>query len=287
MTSLKPRRFGIELELSRRFLCVNNSDRHYSNNWTSVTNLINELIRAGTIQRGWRLKVDTSCGGEVVSPILLGPKGLRDTAILCEGIQKIADDAGVVAVDAECGLHLHFDSADMKPIQLSNLFILLHTAEPIIYSMYPNRSPKYCAPIELNMRLASKFRDWTDVRDAWYRGSNNVKDRSYVYGDNFINNSQAGDYYDGTRYHGFNIHCFWRQGTVEFRYGIGTLDVLHIKAYYDMCLAMVNTAMTSKKIKLGDTAKDLKFTGLMNHYQENYRFRRIIRKLCKDCSFSR
>ena len=287
MTSLKPRRFGIELELSRRLLCVNNADRNYSQHWAWVENMLHTLYDNGKIDRGWSLKVDTSCGGEVVSPILHGANGLEQVARVCNEIQIYADRWGISPVDGECGLHIHFDSADMKPRQLSNLFILLHTAEPIIYSMYPNRSPKYCAPIELNMRLASRFRTWTDVRDTWYRGENNVRDRKYFYSKKFVNSNSAGDSYDGTRYHGFNIHCFWKQGTVEFRYGIGTLDALHIKAYYEMCLSMVNTAMSKKKIKLSSASMDLNYRSLVSHFSTNYRFRKMINKLCKDCQFSR
>lgn len=287
MTSLKPRRFGIELELSRRFLCVNNLDRSYSQHWTWLENMLYNLHERGLIERGWALKIDTSCGGEVVSPILHGGNGLTQVARICSEIQEYAYGVNISPVDAECGLHIHFDAADMKPRQLSNLFILLHTAEPIIYSMYPNRSLKYCAPIELNMRLASQFRDWTDVRDIWYRGENNVKDRKQRYSRNFINSNTAGDNYDGTRYHGFNIHCFWKQGTVEFRYGIGTLDPLHIKAYYEMCLSMFNTAMSKKKIKLSKIAKDLDYTSMLSYISANYRFRKVIEKLCRECQFSR
>jgi len=287
MTSLKPRRFGIELELSRQLLCINNADKNYSKHWTWIENLLYNLYEQRKIQRGWTLKLDTSCGGEVVSPILFGRDGLAEAALISSRIQEHATKVGLPAVDAECGLHLHFDSADMKPRQLSNLFVLLHMAEPIIYSMYPNRNPQYCAPIEINMRLASKFRDWTDVRDTWYRGENNVKNRGRVYSRNFINGSNAGDNYDGTRYHGFNIHCYWRQGTVEFRYGIGTLDPLHISAYYQMCLSMVNTAMSKKKIKITGSSMDMDYKSLVGHVSTNYRFRKIISKLCKECSFSR
>jgi hypothetical protein len=286
MKDFKPRRFGIELELSRRFLCINNSDKNYSKHWPWVDNLLYDLRNSRLISPGWKLKIDTSCGGEVVSPILIGNHGMAEVGRICYEIQKYADNLGISPVDAECGLHIHFDAADMKPRELSNLFILLQTAEPVIYSMYPTRNPKYCSPIEVNMRLASKCRDWTDVRDVWYRGENNVKDRAAVYNKSFINSTNSGDSYDGTRYHGFNIHCYWRQGTVEFRYGAGTLDPIHILAYYEMCLSMVNSAMSNKKIKINSTA-DMDYHSLVNHLTSNYRFRKVISKLCSDCLFSR
>jgi hypothetical protein len=287
MTSLKSRRFGIELELSRKFLCVNHSERNYSKHWTWLENALYNLYEQEKIQRGWKLKVDTSCGGEVVSPILHGQDGMRQVAVICSVIQEYAYTQDISPIDGECGLHIHFDSTDMFPRQLSNLFVLLHKAEPIIYSMYPNRNPKYCAPIEINMRMAHRFRDWTDVRDLWYRGENNVRDRKHTYRRSFINGANAGDNYDGTRYHGFNIHCYWRQGTVEFRYGTGTLDPLHIKAYYEMCLSMVNTAMSKTKIETTSTTMDMNYQSLMTHVSSNYRFRKVIKKLCSECKFSR
>ena len=216
-----------------------------------------------------------------------GANGLSQTALICQEVQALADSIGAPSVDGECGLHIHLNANDMKPRQLSNLFVLLHRAEPIIYAMYPKRNPQYCAPIDINMRLGSRFRDWVDVRDAWYRGQNNVKDKNHTYQESFINGTQPGDHWDGTRYHGFNIHCFWRQGTVEFRYGAGTLDPLHIRAYYEMCLALMNTAMSEVNIKSSDSLNTYKYQQLLTYYQQNYRFRKIIKHLCKDCSFSR
>lgn len=284
---LKPRRFGIEIEMSRHLTCVNYESRKYSQAYQDVRNGLNNLHNLGKINGGWTTKVDISCGSEVVSPILNGPNGLEQITHVCKLILDISKKYNKPPVDAECGLHLHFDAADMSAKQISNLFILLHKAEPIIYSMYPYRSREYCAPIELNMRLASRFRDWIDVRDAWYRGSNNVKDRSHQYDTNFINSTRPGDHYDGTRYHGFNIHCYWRQGSVEFRYASGTIDPLHIRAYYEMCLSMVNSAISGIDFSLDEQAKTLQFDKLLNFYGQNFRFRKHIRTLCKECNFSR
>lgn len=288
MDVLKQRQFGIEIELSRQLMCVNYTNKSYSHAYNEVRTLLSEGIRSKDLVRGWVFKIDTSCGGEIVSPILRDPKkGLAQIAYICDGVRAIAKRYGKPAVDGECGLHLHFDTHGISPKQLSNLFILVHTAEPIIYAMYPGRNFGYCAPIEVSMRQASRFRDMIDVRDVWYRGSNNVKNRKAMYSEDFVNSTNPGESYDGTRYHGFNIHCFWRQGTVEFRYGKGTIDPLHIKAYYEMCLAMVNTATLKKHIKLSDSIKDMKFHVLNSHFQNNHRFRKLIKALCKECQFSR
>jgi hypothetical protein len=212
---------------------------------------------------------------------------MREVVYVCDIIRRIAERYGQPAVDGECGLHIHFDANGMTPEHLGRLFSLIHMAEPIIYSMYPSRSASYCAPLDVNMRLASRVRDWTDVRDMWYRGSNNIKHRDKVYTEKFINSNSAGDHYDGTRYHGFNIHCFWRLGTMEFRYGRGTIDGLHIKSYYDMCLAMMNTAMSDKPLDIPDSILKMKYDELKSHYFSNYRLRKYLSILAKTCGFSR
>jgi hypothetical protein len=277
------RRYGVEIELSRQLLCVNNEDKRYGPAWNEVNDLIQRLYSEAQITRGWRLKVDTSCGGEVVSPILKGPSGMSDVARICKGINEIAKRYGLPASDAECGLHIHIDAQNIKPQQVSNLFALLHAAEPIIYAMYTARNLEYCAPISLNMKLASRARDWSDIRDIWYRPSNNVKNPAQTYTSQFINGNNSGEMYDGTRYHGFNIHCFWRQGTVEFRYAGGTTDPLQIYAYYLMCQAMMEKAMASKP-NTSEDIKSMDFNTLVTHYKVNGRFRKMIRNFVKDCS---
>lgn len=286
-TSLSPRQFGVEIEVSRRLVCVNYTDRRYNHIWDELISELHRLQEIKKLEPGWKMKTDTSCGGEAVSPPMIGNDGLRQVAIVCDLIRKTAETYGKPAVDGECGLHIHIDAGNMTPRHLSRLFSLVHMSEPIIFAMYPGRNFDYCAPIDVNMRQASRFRDWVDVRDVWYRGSNNVRHKDMVYQESFINSTKPGEHYDGTRYHGFNIHCYWRLNTVEFRYGRGTIDPLHIKAYYEMCLAMVNTAMSDEKIVIPDTIKKKKYYDLQNFYSSNYRFRKFIKRLAKMCNFSR
>lgn len=290
--SLTPRRFGIELEVSRRLTCINYADKQYGPAWTELSEMIRVMHEKRQIGN-WKVKVDTSCGGELVSPILTGVAGLKEVALVCDRTKKVAKKFGLPAVDGECGLHVHVDVADFKPHHLANLTTLVYLAEPIIYAMYPNRNHEYCAPIDMNMRLVTNWNTWIDVRDTWYRSSNNVKDKSVVYDDKFINSASGGgggnhNHYDGTRYHGFNIHCYWRQHTVEFRYAAGTLDPLHVRAYYEMCLAMVNTAWESKKKFAADeTLLNMKYLGLRQHYTTANRFRKMLVEVSKKCNWSR
>lgn len=284
---LAPRRFGVELEVSRRLTTVNYADKFYNKHWQELNKLIRSLYENRQISSGWKLKVDTSCGGEIVSPILIGNNGLREVALVCDKVRSYAKKHGLPAADGECGLHFHFDAADIHPRQLGNLFVLVHMAEVIIYTMYPNRNWEYCAPLDVNMKQACRFRDMVDVRDTWYRGSNNVREHNKEYGEKFINSTSPGEHYDGTRYHGFNIHCYWRQNSVEFRYGSGTFDAIHIRAFYEMFLCLVNTAVNNKSIKVDDVILTMKHRELKSFYSQNYRFRKHILDMARRCGWTR
>lgn len=283
------RKFGVELELSRRLVNVNYHERNHNAVWGELDALLHDVRRKGKISPDWKLKTDTSCGGEIVSPILYGPQGLAEVVVICDIVNKLAKKHGQPAADGECGLHIHFDATGLKPQNLSNVFSLLYIAEPIIFSMYPNRNFNYCAPMDINVRQASRARDWIDVRDIWYRGSNNVKKKDIVYPSSFINGTSAGDPYDGTRYHGLNIHCYWKIGTIEFRYAPGSFDANFIRAYYDMCLGMVQTGLAAAKgeIKVPQDILDSDFNGRKNFYAQAFRFRRHIRDMARKCGWSR
>jgi hypothetical protein len=283
------RQFGVELELSRRLVNVNYHERNHNAAWGELESILAEARRKGRISPDWKMKTDTSCGGEIVSPILFGPQGLAEVAIVCDIVNKLAKKYGQPAADGECGLHIHFDAKGLKPQNLSNIFSLLYIAEPIIFSMYPNRNFNYCAPMDINVRQASRARDWIDVRDIWYRGSNNVKKKDIVYPANFINGTTPGDPYDGTRYHGLNIHCYWKIGTIEFRYAPGSFDANFIHAYYDMCLGMVQTGMAAAKgeIKIPSDILDADFNSRKHFYAHGYRFRKHIKDMARRCGWSR
>lgn len=278
--NLPNRKFGIELEISRRLVNAGDDERAKNHIWDKFRNELFHLIEKGQIDRHWKVAPDSSCGGEVVSPPMIGPDGLRQVGVVCQWAKKFAKNHGKPLVDGECGLHLHFDASDITPKILSNIFVLLHAIEPAIYSMYPDRNHRYCAPIDVNITQAARFRDFNDVRDVWYRGSNNVKERGKIYPSAFINSTAAGEHYDGTRYHGFNIHCYWSIGTIEFRYAPGNFDLNHIKSYYELCLSIITTAKKAadagEKIAFLPNSTDKNYSQLLQMLQQNYRFRKYL-----------
>lgn len=292
---LAPRLSGIELEVSRRLTKINNSDRANSNGWTFLSKEIDRAKANGLVNRNWKLKTDTSCGGEIVSPPMFGDNLLKEMTTVCDAARKVSKQTGQPVTDGECGLHIHFDAGDFSAKAFSNLFILTQLAEIVFYVMYPNRRMEYCAPISLNMKQASRFRDITDVRAEWYRQENVIKreegKKQKVYNAEFINSSSPGEYYDGTRYHGLNIHCYWRIGTVEFRYCEGTFDPAHIKAWYELCLSIVNTAVylaeKDSTLEIDNYMASRNYDYLKSHFLNRGRFRKLLIMLSNLCGFSR
>lgn len=288
---LEQRPFGIELEVSRRLTKLNNSDRINSNGWAELLGKVDYLRQHGKIDRRWKLKTDTSCGGEIVSPPFHGAAAWKEIAMVCDAARYVSKKTLQPVVDGECGLHLHFDASDFDALAFSNLFIITQMAEVLFYIMYPNRRLEYCAPISLNMKQVGRFRDLTDVRDAWYRRENNKREPEKSYSSEFICSQNPGDRYDGTRYHGLNIHCYWQIGTVEFRYCEGTFDPLHILAWYELCLAIVNTsvyyAKQKKVIRVDDYLSTKSYDWLRSHFMNNGRTRKLVSKLANLCGLSR
>ena len=53
-------------------------------------------------------------------------------------------------------------------------------------------------------------------------------------------------HYDGTRYHGVNLHNVWYRGTVEFRWFEATLHAGKVKSYIQLVLAVATKALNGR-----------------------------------------
>lgn len=276
------RPFGIELEFSKRLVYSNLNTRNTDDVWETICCELDSLCSSGKLAKPWRVKTDTSCGGEIVStPMKNEEMALRDIRTVCAKMEEIARVEGQPLVDNECGLHIHYDASDLTPKVLSRIFTLLHVLEPIIYAMFSKRNTKYCRPLDVNILQASRFRDWYDVRDAWYRDSNKIEGlgNSEPYTNEFINSSSPGNHYDSTRYHGFNIHCYWIMGTLEFRYAYGSFDPVFIWNYYKMCKQVIDRAFSKAPIKVNTK------NGVIAN--SIFRYRSYLIETCKQIGFDR
>lgn len=257
------RRFGVEVEMTnisrphaarvcRETLAAAHPDRRYSivRVPSYDTRRVTELYPNGKF-RHWDFMSDSSVHvrgegmAEFVTP-LLDWSDMEDLQALIRAFRE----AGALSNPAyECGVHIHVDAADLDAAQLKNLANLCASHEELLMeatNLDPSRRT-WCAPIhprflaEINRR---KIRDLEDMKLTWYEMNTGVRaDRSH-------------EHYENSRYHVLNLHSLWQGKGVEFRLWQfnrfdptapvgrrrGGLHAGRLKAYVQMCLALVNYA---------------------------------------------
>ncbi len=182
--------------------------------------------------RTWKVVRDGSLpggGAEVVSPILR----YADIPELQEVVRAVRR-AGAKA-DASCGIHVHVGAQPHTARSLTNLAKQVNKNERLLIAalqVRPGRQGRYARMVDqsfLGRILARKPRTLDELNTAWYGRHN-----------------PSPTHYDGTRYHGLNLHNVWYRGTVEFRYFNGTLHAGKVKTYIQLCLAMSAKAINSR-----------------------------------------
>jgi len=185
--------------------------------------------------RTWKVVTDSSLNAdreyqaEIVSPVLKA----EDIDELQEIIRAVR--AAGAKVDSSCGIHIHIGANAFTPQAVANLVKMVNKQEELIYAalaVEPNRKASYAKPVDADFLHKIETRKparMDDLNAAWYGRLNR--------------NPQ---HYDGSRYHGLNLHNIWYRGTIEFRLFNSTLHAGKVKAYIQLCLAMANKAIISK-----------------------------------------
>ena len=185
--------------------------------------------------RIWKVVTDASLSAtrdrqaEVVSPILK----YEDLEQLQEVVRAIR--RAHARVDASCGIHCHVGAAPFDARTIANLVKIIHKQERLIekaLGISEARLSRWCRPIEqsfLDKIEKQRPRTLDDLNVAWYGYHNHTP-----------------THYDGTRYHGLNLHNVWFRNTIEMRYFGGTLHAGQIKAYIQFVLALAAKALAAK-----------------------------------------
>lgn len=144
----------------------------------------------------WKLVSDSSCGFELVSPVLSGEIGLRQIEAVCDALREVG-----AKVDTSCGLHVHVDARDLSEKEVAKVFIAYSRYEPLFDALLPvsrrGNLNRYCLSIKDAVSLAA---DYANNLQHTYR-------RQY-----------------GTRYLKVNLESLIVHGSIEFRQHSGTLD---------------------------------------------------------------
>ncbi len=192
------RRFGLEYEFS-------NSSSHLSRMADVVSETTGQRAEvhgyrhtSGNIST-WECKTDSSCGTELVSPILSGPSKLKVAAEVLRELE--AEDFNI---DELCGQHVHVEINDFSSEQLGIMAAYWMKIERFILNGTPShrRENRYC-------ELLTQRNSYISANQAYL--PNNVL-REMANGRDAI-----------------NFQNMSNRGTVEFRFGEMTFDPEIIK----------------------------------------------------------
>lgn len=137
---------------------------------------------------------------------------------------------------SSAGIHVHVDAAAFDVPAITRLVKTVRKQETLIAHMgdFENRvaARQWCHPIneDFYRRLTARKTTTLDqLNRAWYGYNNN-----------------APVHYDGSRYHGLNLHNVFFRGTVEFRYFNSTLHAGKVRSYVSLCLALATKAINTR-----------------------------------------
>lgn len=145
-------------------------------------------------------------GIEMVSSPANGDRLLR----LVDAFIKWRDDHNAY-VNASCGFHVHFNSIDMSPREVSYVGIVYKKYQSLLKSMMPNsrQSSRWCKDFNLSFKRLQSIEDESDLIDLYY--------------DN-MGTSPSREKYNDARYCALNLHARYYHGTMEFRLHSGTIN---------------------------------------------------------------
>jgi len=193
------RKFGIEYEFTNRSRSL---DRlaEVTQEATNQPCEVHGYEHTNDNFNNWVCKTDSSCGIELVSPILHGPSALKKATNILPMLQSAGFTIG-----NSCGQHVHVEIADFTPEQVGTLAAYWFKIERLVLNGVPShrRNNRYCQLLtQFNGNLEP---DMTYSPD--YILSNMVRGRNAI---------NLGNWNNG---------C----GTIEFRFGEMTFDSELIK----------------------------------------------------------
>lgn len=186
-----------------------------------------------TTRNHWKIVSDSSLSGnntfELVSPVLEGEAGLKELKKVCWVL-----DACGVKVNASCGLHIHFDTANFSLQSWKNIAISYKHIESVIDKFMPEsrRNNNYC------------------------RSLRNITEQK-------INNAQSIDNlqqvaFENTRYFKVNPQSYSRHKTIEFRQHAGSINYDKISNWVLFLNGLVTFAQ-QQPIASGTALNDIPF----------------------------
>lgn len=157
---------------------------------------------------------DDAMGGELVSPILQGLKGLKELANILKTLQELG-----AFVDHNCGLHVHVDARGFGPHEILQVVRRFVMHEDQINALHPSRlANTYCQPISrrVDEEFLKRVTHLSGLRSRLHR------------------------------YMTLNVHSLMRHGTLEFRQHAGTVDPTVACQWVRWCLHFMEASRLTK-----------------------------------------
>jgi hypothetical protein len=150
LTATSTRRFGVEIELNR-LQTVGWDKPDIPEGMYEVGQIVvdklGELVEIKKYghthhNNNWVLKPDSSCGLELVTPVLRGWNGIERLMKVVEGV---SDDERIEA-DDRCSLHVHAEVSDCTVEGVARVLSWWLKCEPVLMDAFPPRRKrnKYC-----------------------------------------------------------------------------------------------------------------------------------------------
>lgn len=259
------RKFGVEIELGLK----DGATR------ATVSSALRAVGLGGTAQgysghdeHYWVVKTDASVynGVEVVSPPLDfdNPEQRAQVTTAVRAIQPHCQPV------PSAGIHVHIESRDLTPRQISGVARTFTHFEDVIYRLASSGwqtirpgAQQYAYPMdERRTDAISKAKSERALKQAWYGAHS---DGSWSHG-------------DGSRYHALNLHSHFYRGTIEFRVFNSSLNPKRVNTYVAICMALVQDARNGhlrsvkKATRLGAMAN-----GSADGAKAFFRFQQIVR----------
>lgn len=235
------RTFGIELEVH---LPRGRSHRDLAHA-ISLANVAarSEGYNHNTVNH-WKVTTDGSLGmdgAEVVSPVLSGEAGIIEARRVADAMKAFG-----CTITVKCGFHVHVGAADLTVDQLRNVAILYVFGETAFDAIMPPSRRRDSNVYILSNRTAfggNYDSEAVNRAIAAYKAAGQSKQRliEVVSGANRTNGRDH-----GARYRKLNFHPLNRYGTVEFRQHSGTVEADKIANWVELCVRLVDRAMTGK-----------------------------------------
>lgn len=220
------RTYGIEIEF------VSDKSLSYIADYiTSKKNIQTQAMGYNhNITVGWKVITDSSCGYELVSPILKGRDGLYQLEKVCEALSEIG-----AKVNKKCGLHVHHGINDYEIKDIKNLFAMYAKLEKNIDDIVPKsrrgNSNPFLRSLSCDGNAPGGYESNVNDMLNKLKKCKTIRDLDQMF---------------QSRYRKLNFRSYIRYGTIEFRQHSGTIDFEKIKNWILLTQQIVDVSKTRK-----------------------------------------